>query len=77
MFKYLSVPHVCKLPDCLQARKFAQPRPNEVGQKFIGNIAVGRSVYESVFGQLEVAALEDKERNAVDFAKKAAYLIFR
>lgn len=70
------VPHVCETPRCLQARSFARPRPNEVGQKFIGNIAIGRSVCESIFGPLDNLKMEDKERNAVEFAKKAAYLIF-
>lgn len=75
---HFSVQHVCSLPACLLARRFAQPRPNEVGQKFIGSIAIGRSVYDSVFGVMEkTTGMEDKERNAVEFAKKAAYLLFK
>lgn len=62
----------------MKARKFAQPRSDEVGRKFVGNIPVSRAVHESVYGQLwrNIQGVKDSKKRVVEFAKKAAYLLF-
>lgn len=73
----ISVPHVCGTTACTKPRRFAQARSSESGQKFIGEIAIGRSIFESVFGVEEgYDPRKDTEKRAVDYAKKAAYLLF-
>lgn len=63
---------------CTKARGFAQPKPDEGGRKFIGNIPISRSVHESVFGQLwkNINGVKDGKKRVVEFAKKAAYVLF-
>lgn len=62
----------------MKARAFAQPKADEIGRRFIGTIPISRSVYEAVFGQLwrNIVGVKNDEKRAVEFAKKAAYVLF-